>query len=166
VFGREFADGTLKDLLAVPVQRSSILLAKFSVAAAWCAAMAIMIYVLGMVMGAILRLPGGSPNILLNGSRLAAVTTCLTIAVVLPFALGASVGRGYMLPMGTAVISLLMANLMIIIGWADYFPWAIPLLYAQGESPLAPISYAIVVLTSLAGNYATYLWWRYADQNR
>ncbi len=35
VFGREFADGTLKDLLAVPVPRSSILLAKFVVSAAW-----------------------------------------------------------------------------------------------------------------------------------
>ncbi|HLE51770.1 MAG TPA: ABC transporter permease, partial [Anaerolineales bacterium] len=33
VFGREFADGTLKDMLAVPVQRSSILLAKFIVVA-------------------------------------------------------------------------------------------------------------------------------------
>jgi hypothetical protein len=29
VFGREFSDGTLKDLLAVPVPRASILLAKF-----------------------------------------------------------------------------------------------------------------------------------------
>src|SRR5512135_1525958 len=33
VFGREFADGTLKDMLAVPVQRSSIVLAKFIVMA-------------------------------------------------------------------------------------------------------------------------------------
>ena len=35
VFGREFADGTLKDMLAVPVPRASILLAKFVVAAIW-----------------------------------------------------------------------------------------------------------------------------------
>src|SRR5690349_14953429 len=35
VFGREFTDGTLKDMLAVPIQRSSILAAKFLVTAAW-----------------------------------------------------------------------------------------------------------------------------------
>src|SRR5215467_9388318 len=35
VFGREFADGTLKDLLAVPVARMTILLAKFIVIALW-----------------------------------------------------------------------------------------------------------------------------------
>ena len=29
VFGREFADGTVKDILAVPVRRASILAAKF-----------------------------------------------------------------------------------------------------------------------------------------
>ena len=35
IFGREFTDGTLKDLWAVPVPRSSILLAKFIVASVW-----------------------------------------------------------------------------------------------------------------------------------
>ncbi len=60
VFGREFVDGTLKDMLAVPVQRSSILLAKFIVAAAWSAAIAGMIILFGLVMGVILQLPGGS----------------------------------------------------------------------------------------------------------
>src|SRR5271169_6685528 len=39
IFGREFVDGTLKDMLAVPVQRSSILLAKYSVAALWSLAL-------------------------------------------------------------------------------------------------------------------------------
>jgi hypothetical protein len=33
VFGREFSDGTLKDLLAVPIRRGGILLAKFIVVA-------------------------------------------------------------------------------------------------------------------------------------
>src|SRR5512136_1924119 len=52
-FGREFADGTLKDMLAVPVQRSSILLAKFIVVAAWSAMLTMVIFVVGLIMGAI-----------------------------------------------------------------------------------------------------------------
>jgi ABC-2 type transport system permease protein len=166
VFGREFADGTLKDMLAVPVQRSSILLAKFIVVAAWSAAMAIIIFILGLVIGAIIQLPGGSLSVILHGSTVTAITVLLVIAVVLPFALFASVGRGYLLPMGVAVLTLMMANLMMVVGWAEYFPWAVPIQYAQGESSLTSISYWIVVFTSLAGMIATYLWWKYADQNR
>ncbi len=166
IFGREFADGTLKDMLAVPVGRSSILLAKFIVAGAWCAALAIIMFIFGLLMGAIIGLPGGSLSIILHGIAVAAVAVCLVIAVVLPFALFASVGRGYLLPMGVAVLSLIMANLVIVVGWAEYFPWAVPLLYSQGGSPLPPVSYWIVFFTSLAGMLATYLWWTYADQNR
>jgi ABC-2 type transport system permease protein len=166
VFGREFADGTLTDMLAVPVQRSSILLAKFAVVASWSAAMTILILIFGLVMGAIIQLPGGSLSVILHGSTVAAITACLAIAVVLPFALFASVGRGYLLPMGVAVLTMIMANLMMVAGWAEYFPWAVPMLYAQGESSLTPISYWVVFLTGLAGMIGTYLWWKFADQNR
>lgn len=166
VFGREFADGTLKDMLAVPVQRSSILLAKFILAAIWSAALTIVMFLVGLVMGAVIRLPGGSINVILQGSTVAAITACLVIAAILPFALFASVGRGYLLPLGVAVLTLMMANLVVIVGWGEYFPWAVPGLYAQGKSPLTPMSYWIVFLTGLAGMLGTYLWWKYADQNR
>ena len=166
VFGREFADGTLKDMLAVPVQRSKILLAKFIVTAIWCGAMAIIILIFGLVIGAVIQLPGGTISVILHGSAVMAITVCLVIAVVFPFALVASVGRGYLLPMGVAVLTLITANLVMVVGRAEYFPWAIPTLYAQGDPPLTPISYWLVILTALAGMVATYLWWKYSDQNR
>jgi ABC-2 type transport system permease protein len=166
VFGREFTDGTLKDLLAVPVQRSSILLAKFLVVAIWSAALTITILVVGLVMGAIIKLPAGSIGIILQGSDLVVITACLAIGAVLPFALLASVGRGYLLPVGLAVLTLMMTNLVVIVGWGEYFPWAVPGLYAQGKSSLMSMSYWIVFLTGLAGMIGTYLWWKYADQSR
>ena len=166
VFGREFSDGTLKDMLAVPVPRSSILLAKFFVAGTWCAAIAVIIYGLGLLTGAIIQLPGGTLNTILHGSTVTIVTAGLTIAVVLPFAFFASVGRGYLLPMGAAVLTLITANILMVVGWAEYFPWAIPMLYAQGDIPLTPVNLSIVFLTSLAGMIGTYLWWKTADQNR
>jgi len=166
VFGREFADGTLKDMLAVPVQRSSILLGKFIVVAVWSAMLTLVIFIAGLVMGAVIKLPGGSIRVILQGSAPLAMTACLVIAVALPFALFASVGRGYLLPLGVAVLALMMANLVAIAGWGEYFPWAVPGLYAQGKSSLAPVSYSIAFLTAPAGMIATYLWWKYADQNR
>jgi ABC-2 type transport system permease protein len=165
-FGREFADGTLKDMLAVPVQRSRILLAKFIIVAVWSAALSAIIFIAGLLMGAIIQLPGGSITILLQGSALVMITACLAIAVVMPFALFASLGRGYLLPVGVAVLTLMMTNLVAIVGWGEYFPWAVPGLYAQGKSALTPVSYWIVFLTALAGMFATYLWWMRADQSR
>jgi ABC-2 type transport system permease protein len=165
VFGREFADGTLKDMLAVPVPRSSILLAKFIVVAAWSGVLTMVILVLGLLMGAIIQLPGGSTGVILHGSSLLAITACLVILGIMPFALFASIGRGYLLPMGVAILTLIMANIVVVAGWGDYFPWAVPGLYTQGLH-LSPISYWIVVLTGLAGMLGTYLWWKYADQSR
>ena len=166
VFGREFTDGTLKDMLAVPVHRSSILLAKFIVVAIWSALLTAVIFIVSLVTGAVIKLPGGSTGIIFQYGALVVITACLVFAVVLPFALLASMGRGYLLPLGLAVLTLMMTNLVAILGWGEYFPWAVPELYAQGKTSLAPVSYSIVFFTGLAGMIGTYLWWKYADQNR
>ena len=131
VFGREFTDGTLKDLLAVPVPRGSILLAKFVIVAVWSAILVALVFVVSLIMGVIIQLPGGSPNVILNSLTPIAITVCLMITVVMPFAFFASIGRGYLLPLGVAILSLIMANLVVVTGWGEYFPWAIPMLYAQ-----------------------------------
>jgi ABC-2 type transport system permease protein len=166
VFGREFVDGTVKDLLAVPVPRGSILLAKFVVGVAWSLVNSLLIVVVGLVMGAVLQLPAGSPAVFLHGSEVLAISAGLTLAVVLPFALLASAGRGYFLPFGLAILTLMITNLAVVAGWGDVFPWAIPGLYSMGKSTLTPASISIVLLTGLAGMLATYLWWKSADQNR
>ncbi len=166
VFGREFADGTLKDMLAVPVQRSSILLAKFILVMIWSVVLTIVIFIVGLVMGALIKLPGGSLDVILQGSKLVMITSSLAIMVLMPFAFFASVGRGYLLPVGLALATAMATNLVVIIGWGEYFPWAVPGLYAQGKSSLTAVSYWIVILTGLAGMLVTYLWWKYADQSR
>jgi ABC-2 type transport system permease protein len=166
VFGREFADGTLKDMLAVPIPRMTILLAKFIVVAGWSAVLTIFILILSLITGAMINLPQGSMGIILQDSGVVVITAFMVIAIVFPFALFASVGRGYLLPIGVAILSLILANLVIVLGWGEYFPWSIPALYAQGKSALAPVSYLIVLITGLAGVAGTYLWWKFADQNR
>jgi ABC-2 type transport system permease protein len=166
IFGREFADGTLKDMLAVPVPRSSILLAKFIVTAIWSIALTVTIFLAGLVMGAMIKLPGGSIGVVFHGIVLLTVTALLAIAVALPFAFFASAGRGYLLPIGLAILTLIMTNFVAIVGWGEYFPWAVPGLYSQAKVPLTATSYWIVFLTGLVGMIGTYLWWKFADQNR
>jgi ABC-2 type transport system permease protein len=165
VFGREFSDGTLKDLLAVPVWRGNILLAKFAVAASWSAVLGMLIFGLGMGLGGLFQLPGGSTSIILHGTVHVCISACLGIAAGLPFAFFASLGRGYLFPIGMLVTIMILTNLVTAAGWAEYFPWGVLGLYAQGEA-LSPVSFLIVALTSLAGMAGTYLWWNYADQNK
>jgi ABC-2 type transport system permease protein len=131
----------------------------------WCAVLSAVIFVVGLLMGAILDLPQGSASVIWQGSAHLAITVCLVIFIVLPFAFFASAGRGYLLPLGVAILTIIMANLVVVAGWGDYFPWSIPGLFSQGEA-IFPISYWIVVITGLAGMLGTYLWWMFADQSR
>ena len=168
VFGREWADGTLKDLLAVPVARATILLAKFLVVVLWSLLLAGMLFLVSLLLGAAIGLSQGTPEVFWPGTMTVAVATCLVIVAVFPFAFFASVGRGYLLPMGVVLLVLVIGNVVAIAGWGTYFPWAVPALYARlaGEGHLEAVSYVLVLLTGLAGLAGTYLWWKCADQNR
>ena len=165
-FGREFVDGTLKDMLAVPIRRSSILLAKFVVTIVWSMTMVVLMFAEYLILGALLRLPNGSFNVILQNSLPSLVCAFLTIVLVLPFAFFASIGRGYLAPIGAAIFVLMLTNLVVVVGRGDYFPWSIPALYLQSKSPLSATSLLIVLLTGLAGMLITGLWWTYSDQNR
>ncbi len=155
VFGREFSDGTVKDLLAVPVRRGNILLAKFVVAAIWSAVLGMLNFGLGLGLGGLFQLPGGSTSVLLQGLAHVGISACLGIIAGLPFAFFASLGRGYLFPIGVLVLTMILTNLVTAAGWAEYFPWGVLGLYAQGEA-LSPASFLIVALTSLAGLAGTY----------
>ncbi len=166
VFGREFADGTVKDLLAVPVARATILLAKFGVVTLWSAGMTVIMVAACLGIGALIQLPGATLSVVLAGSGRVLVTAALVLVTVLPFAFVAGVGRGYLLPIGAMMLALLSANLLALAGWADYFPWSVPGLVAMDQATMLPVSLTIVAFTGLAGVLATQLWWKYADQSR
>lgn len=168
IFGREFADGTLKDLLAVPVPRLSILAAKFLTAALWFCAMIALVVLLCLLAGALVGLPPAPARIFTQWGLVLALTTLLTLCAGLPVAIFASVGRGYLLPMGMAILLLLLGNLAAIAGWGDVFPWSIPALAAGmvKEQALGLLSYLISAATALAALALTGLWWLYADQDR
>lgn len=166
MFGREFADGTAKDLLAVPVPRMTILLGKFLVYIGWAFIMALLILCGSLLMGTLVGLPGGGADVIREGLVLNLVTTLLVILSVIPFALLASVGRGYLLPLSMAIITMIVANVAIALGWGDLFPWSIPGLFSQGTGMVGTAGVWVVVITGLAGWFCTDVWWKRADQNK
>ncbi|HRV90993.1 MAG TPA: ABC transporter permease [Anaerolineae bacterium] len=170
VFGREFADYTVKDLLALPTPRSSLVLAKFIVVAVWSAVLTAMIFVIGVGVGQVVGLPPAPAGVWGPGTVVLAITAGLTIALVTPVAFFASAGRGYLPPMGAAILVVVLTQIIAAAGWGDYFPWSIPALYAGiggvQSLTLSPISYALVGATGLVGVIATLVWWELADQPR
>ena len=167
VFGREFSDGTVRYLLALPTTRTAIIAAKFVLVAVWCAVLTVMATLLGLVIGFALNLTGWSATVAIHGLAHLWIGVVLTVVVTLPLALVAGVGRGYMAPLGVAMLALVMAQIAGNTGRGAYFPWAIPGLYVATTSPtdgvLATTSLVIVLVTGAAGVLATLAWWLFAD---
>lgn len=170
VFGREYADRTIKDLLALPTSRSTIVLAKFVVILLWSAVLIIVTYALGLGVGAAIALPPASAEIFWQGIGTLAITACLTVALVTPIAFVASAGHGYLPPLGVAIFALILAQIIAATGWGEYFPWSVPALRAglagTQSANLGLASYLLVIVTSLAGMLGTFAWWKLADQTR
>ena len=153
----------MKDLLALPTSRSAIVSAKFIIMILWSAVLVAVVCLAGLAIGFLVALPQTSPLIIWQGGLTLAITAGLTIASVTPIVFFASAGHGYLPPVGVAILTLFLAQIIAIAGWGEYFPWSIPALYSQGAE-LEPISYAIIFLTGIVGLAATFIWWRIVDQ--
>ena len=170
VFGREFSDRTVKELLALPTSREAIITAKFVLIPIWSLVVTLLVFAVGILVGTWVVLPGWSGELLRTSFVNIVGCALLTIPLMSFVAWIASAGRGYLPPFGWTIFTLAMANLVAVLGWGDWFPWAIPGLFSGAGGPRAELlgahSYVIVILASLVGLAATYYWWRNADQTR
>ena len=170
VFGREFSDHTVKELLALPTPREIIVGAKFVLIALWVLGLTLMIFVMGLGVGRLVDIPGWSTELEWASFGSLMLIVLLTY-MLMPFvALLAGVGRGYLLPLGWAVLTMALSQIALVLGWGDWFPWAVPgLLGSVAGTAAAPIethSYIVVLLAFIGGVVGTLAWWRSADQTR
>jgi ABC-2 type transport system permease protein len=168
VFGREFTDHTAKELLALPTARSAIVIAKFAIIAAWAMGLICLMFAVGLGVGAVIGLPQWSIVAMQRGAGNVAASAMLTLALMPPVALLASAGRGYLPPLGWAILTVVLAQIVAVTGWGSWFPWSVPALFSGLAGPRAtqigPHSYVMVAIVLSAGVMATLLWWRNADQ--
>ncbi len=168
IFGREYSDHTIKDILALPVSRSYIVLSKLIVTALWCMLLSVIFFIFGIFMGKIIGISGWSGDIVSQFAYKFTVISLLSILLCTPVAFFASYSQGFMFPMGFVILTMIAANFTGLVGLGPYFPWAIPGIFsapAGDESMhLGMISYFILIFTSIAGYFGTVLWWRFADQ--
>jgi ABC-2 type transport system permease protein len=170
VFGREYSDGTAKNMLTLPVGRHWFAVAKLGVVLVWFGALLLSLIAEGLVVGAMLGLPGFSIPLALSSCRdilLAGLVGFLLVPVVTWIA---TLGRGYLPPIGFTIFMLLLGNVIGATGWGKWFPWSIVPMLAGLAGPrvevLAPGSLVVVGLTFVAGVAATIGQWRYADNTQ
>jgi ABC-2 type transport system permease protein len=168
VFGREYIENTLKDILALPVSRSFIVISKLMVVVMWSILLAFIFVIFTIVFGYLFGITGWSGETFSDFLYHYTIVTLLSILLCTTTSFFASFSRGIMLPIGILILTLIMANFSGLVGLGPYFPWAIPELFCSPAGTedvhLNTASYIILFGTSFAGLSATLAWWQLADQ--
>lgn len=155
VFGREYAEGTAKNMLTLPIPRGAFVLAKLAVVGAWALGLALWLIALSLPAGIAAGLgPLPLPACAAAAEKLLALAA-MALACSTAAAWVAVETRGYFAALGFVIGSVVLASLFGGTGWGPWLPWSVVGLYsgAGGEgAELGWGSYAIVLATFAAGS--------------
>lgn len=164
VFGREYVGGTLKDLLALPLPKPNIFLAKLVVAAVWSLTIFLFVFILSLAGGFLVDLPLWNETAVVESFLRMLDATLAFIYLNSVVAFIACVSGGYLASVGFTILTAVFINFTGVIGFGEYYPWAVPMLYAVGSGDIGPVSWMIIALIGTAGVAGSVIWWLYADQ--
>lgn len=137
MLGREFADGTVSGLFALPVGRGTVAAAKLLVFWLWSVlvgvALVVAVALLGYAVGS--GPLDGSAAAGLGGSAAAALARLLVLVILsgllaVPAGWVATLGRGLLPGIATAIVLVIIAQVAVIAGSGAWFPVAAPALWA------------------------------------
>jgi len=162
VFGREYAEGTAKNMLTLPISRSMFVAAKIIVSMVWYTCIVVVVYGISILLGVLVGLPGFDPVLLERNSRLCLLILLETILLSSLPAWIAVVGRGYLAPIGFTIFSsIVLGQIFLHTGWAPWVPWSIVFLSAGAGEPGAPVpgagSFVVLAAVFVIGCTALYL---------
>lgn len=143
LYGREFTDGTVAGLFARPVSLGSIATAKLGLYLGWALAVAVVLTIGVLGLGAALALTGvagfAEGAVVRPAATLLAVTV-LTALLALPCALVATLTRGYLAAIGAAVTIVVLAQMSVLLGAGGWFPFAAPGWWVASGSDLDAVT--------------------------
>jgi ABC-2 type transport system permease protein len=143
--GREFADGTITGLFAIPVSRTATVLAKLLIHLLWTVGVgALLVLAVGLV-GLALRLPAPASGVTALLLRLMTLAV-LSALVVMPAAWAATIGRGILPGIGTTIAIIAVAQIMAVAGVGAWFPFTAPALWAIEPDAVSPAQLTLVLV--------------------
>lgn len=156
MFGREFGDGTIAGLFALPVRRSTIALAKLGVYLVWAVAMSLLLAIVLAVVGLVAGLCPIGAGTLEQLARQAALGA-MSVAITVPVAWAATLARSVLGGVSVAIALVVVAQISVLAGLGGWMPLAAPALWAislgTNVSPLQlslliPLGAVFVVLVA------------------
>lgn len=166
MFGREFADGTITGLFALPVRRSTIALAKLVVYATWAAVMSAFLGLALVVVGTISGLGALSDDNWATLARQIALGV-MSAAITLPVAWAATLSRSVLGGVSVAIGLVVVAQVSVLAGLGGWMPLAAPALWAvSGGTEVSPVQLLLLVPFAGAAILATALAWRRMQLDR
>ena len=159
--GREFADGTIGGLFALPIPREVIVLAKMIIHLAWVVLVAVALTLLVGIAGVTLDLGPINIRVLEQLCR-QFVLTVLTGLISVAAGWATSLGRT-MLSGLAATIALIVAAQVSVLASAEvaaWIPFAVPALWALQVTPINGPQMATVGLVPVVFGTLTLISWR------
>ena len=162
IFGREYAEGTAKNMLTLPLGRSTFVAAKLVVSAVWYVCIVVVVYAVALLLGFLVGLSGLDAALLRGNVLLCLRLVFQTLLLSSVSAWIAVAGRGYLAAVGfTVFLSMAIGQVFLHTGWAQWVPWSIVFLTAGAGEPgaLAPGvgSEAVLLGVFVLGCIGTYL---------
>ena len=165
-FGREFAEGTIAGLFALPVSRTAVAAAKLVAFAVWtvCVTAALMVVLLaaGFLVGL------GAPSASDVGIVLERIPVLLltTAGMTVPAAWVSTVSRGLLGGIATTVVLLASAQVIVFSGGGAWFPPSAPALWALAPSSATATTLLWSLLFPVAAIAATVFAWHRLQLDR
>lgn len=159
MFGREFTDGTITGLFALPVTRGRIALAKLIVYASWAivvsTALALGVLAIGLVIG--YGPPGGDAWASLG--RLWALGV-FSAGVAIPVAWIATLTRSLLAAAGSTIALVVAAQVGALAGAGGWLPLAAPALWAMSDgTAVSAVQLGLTGAVALAFTALVWLSW-------
>lgn len=152
VIGREFTDGTINGLFALPVTRANIAAAKLIVVLVWTAGVAMCLMAAILAIGVITG--DGMPNSdAIDGLARLFLLTVLSGALAVPAAWAATLGRGLLPGIAVTIGVIASAQVLVVAGTGAWYPAVAPALWAIDPTSVSITQLGLVIVVT--GGFAT-----------
>ncbi|MEP6842721.1 MAG: ABC transporter permease [Pseudolysinimonas sp.] len=165
MFGREFAEGTISGLFALPVSRPTIAMAKLAVLALTAAIVSVALALAVLLLGAILGFGTPAVNDWTALGRIA-VLCFLSAFLAVPAAWASTLGRGLLPGVAVTVGIMASAQIVVVSGIGAWYPVAAPSLWAISPTAVPPLALALVATVPVIFGAVTTMSWHRLQLDR
>jgi ABC-2 type transport system permease protein len=151
LFGREYSEGTAKNMLTLPVRREYFVLAKMAILALWVLLLTLLSLAVAIVAGLFMNLGPLTWTLVWSSLGMSLQVSLLLYLTMSFVAWLAMLGKGYLPPMIFTAAMMTVGMLFVVRAWSRWLPWSMPVLLTGASwmpvppAQLVPASWIVAV---------------------